>query len=185
MLARYRGKTVCPVCKGSRLKSEALYVKIGNKSIGDLVMLPITELISFFNALELDETDSAIAARLLTEIRSRLRFLVDVGLGYLTLNRLSNTLSGGESQRVKLATELSRVDTGNTLYVLDEPTTGLHFEDIRVLLSVLNKLVDKGNTVIVIEHNLDIIKCADYIIDLGPEGGEKGGYILATGKPQN
>jgi excinuclease ABC subunit A len=110
--------------------------------------------------------------------------LQEVGLGYIKLGQSSTTLSGGESQRVKLATELARIDTGNTLYVLDEPTTGLHFEDIRVLLGVLNKLVDKGNTVIVIEHNLDIIKCADYIIDLGPEGGERGGQILAKGTPE-
>jgi len=107
-----------------------------------------------------------------------------VGLGYIKLGQSSTTLSGGESQRIKLATELARADTGNTLYILDEPTTGLHFEDIRVLLGVLNKLVDKGNTVIVIEHNLDIIKCADYIIDMGPEGGERGGTILATGTPE-
>ncbi|MPN41456.1 UvrABC system protein A [bioreactor metagenome] len=117
-------------------------------------------------------------------ILHKIKVLQEVGLGYIKLGQSSTTLSGGESQRVKLATELARTDTGNTLYVLDEPTTGLHFEDIRILLGVLNKLVDKGNTVIVIEHNLDIIKCADYIIDLGPEGGEKGGNILATGTPE-
>ena len=117
-------------------------------------------------------------------ILHKIKVLQEVGLGYIKLGQSSTTLSGGESQRVKLATELARIDTGNTLYVLDEPTTGLHFEDIRVLLGVLNKLVDKGNTVIVIEHNLDIIKCADYIIDLGPEGGERGGEILAKGTPE-
>ncbi len=117
-------------------------------------------------------------------ILHKIKVLQEVGLGYIRLGQSSTTLSGGESQRVKLATELARADTGNTLYVLDEPTTGLHFEDIRVLLGVLNKLVEKGNTVIVIEHNLDIIKCADHIIDLGPEGGEKGGNILVTGTPE-
>jgi excinuclease ABC subunit A len=117
-------------------------------------------------------------------ILHKIKVLQEVGLGYIKLGQSSTTLSGGESQRVKLAAELARTDTGNTLYVLDEPTTGLHFEDIRILLGVLNKLVDKGNTVIVIEHNLDIIKCADYIIDLGPEGGEKGGNVLATGTPE-
>ncbi len=117
-------------------------------------------------------------------ILHKIKVLQEVGLGYIRLGQSSTTLSGGESQRVKLATELARIDTGNTLYVLDEPTTGLHFEDIRVLLSVLNKLVEKGNTVIVIEHNLDIIKCADHIIDLGPEGGAKGGNILTTGTPE-
>ncbi len=118
-------------------------------------------------------------------ILHKIKVLQEVGLGYIRLGQSSTTLSGGESQRVKLAAELSRMDTGNTLYVLDEPTTGLHFEDIRVLLGVLNKLVEKGNTVIVIEHNMDIIKSADYIIDLGPEGGEKGGNILATGTPED
>jgi excinuclease ABC subunit A len=117
-------------------------------------------------------------------ILHKIKVLQEVGLGYIKLGQSSTTLSGGESQRVKLATELARTDTGNTMYVLDEPTTGLHFEDIRVLLTVLNKLVEKGNSVIVIEHNLDIIKCADYIIDLGPEGGERGGYILTTGTPE-
>lgn len=117
-------------------------------------------------------------------ILSKIKVLQDVGLGYIKLGQPSTTLSGGESQRVKLATELAKKDTGNTLYVLDEPTTGLHFEDIRVLLGVLNKLVEKGNTIIVIEHNLDVIKCADYLIDMGPEGGRKGGQVLFTGTPE-
>ncbi len=160
----------CEVCHGKRYNRETLEVRFKGKSIADVLDMTINNAVEFFENVP--------------SILHKIKVLQEVGLGYIKLGQSSTTLSGGESQRVKLATELARVDTGNTLYVLDEPTTGLHFEDIRVLLSVLNKLVDKGNTVIVIEHNLDIIKCADYVIDLGPEGGEKGGYILATGTPE-
>lgn len=161
----------CEACHGKRYNRETLEVRFKGKSIADVLDMSINEAVAFFENVP--------------AILHKIKVLQEVGLGYLRLGQSSTTLSGGESQRVKLATELARIDTGNTLYVLDEPTTGLHFEDIRVLLGVLNKLVDKGNTVIVIEHNLDIIKCADHIIDLGPEGGEKGGNILATGKPED
>lgn len=160
----------CETCHGKRYNRETLEVRFKGKSIADVLDMTINEAVEFFENVP--------------SILRKIEVLQEVGLGYIKLGQSSTTLSGGESQRVKLATELARVDTGNTLYVLDEPTTGLHFEDIRVLLGVLNKLVDKGNTVIVIEHNLDIIKCADYIIDLGPEGGEAGGNILATGTPE-
>ena len=145
-------------------------MRFKGKTIADVLDMTVNNAVEFFENVP--------------TILHKIKVLQEVGLGYITLGQPSTTLSGGESQRVKLATELARVETGNTLYVLDEPTTGLHFEDIRVLLGVLNKLVDRGNTVIVIEHNLDIIKCADYIIDLGPEGGDKGGYILSTGTPE-
>jgi excinuclease ABC subunit A len=160
----------CEVCHGKRYNRETLEVRFKGKSIADVLDMTINEAVEFFENVP--------------GILHKIKVLQEVGLGYIKLGQSSTTLSGGESQRVKLATELARTDTGNTLYVLDEPTTGLHFEDIRVLLGVLNKLVDKGNTVIVIEHNLDIIKCADYIIDLGPEGGERGGRILAKGTPE-
>lgn len=180
MLARYRGKTTCPVCKGTRLKPEALYVKVGAKSIGELVLLPITELIVFFDDLELDETDRAIAERVLTEIRSRLRFLVDVGLGYLTLNRLSNTLSGGESQRINLASSLGSSLVGS-LYILDEPSIGLHSRDTHLLIKVLRQLQSIGNSVVVVEHDEEIIRAADYIIDIGPKAGRLGGEVVYQG----
>lgn len=160
----------CEECHGKRYNRETLEVRFKGKSIADVLDMTINEAVDFFENVP--------------SILHKIKVLQEVGLGYIKLGQSSTTLSGGESQRVKLATELARIDTGNTLYVLDEPTTGLHFEDIRVLLGVLNKLVDKGNTVIVIEHNLDIIKCADYIIDLGPEGGERGGQILAKGTPE-
>ncbi|SEA07885.1 Excinuclease ABC subunit A [Porphyromonadaceae bacterium KH3R12] len=160
----------CEECHGKRYNRETLEVRFKGKSIADVLDMTINEAVDFFENVP--------------TILHKIKVLQEVGLGYIKLGQSSTTLSGGESQRVKLATELARIDTGNTLYVLDEPTTGLHFEDIRVLLGVLNKLVDKGNTVIVIEHNLDIIKCADYIIDLGPEGGERGGQILAKGTPE-
>jgi excinuclease ABC subunit A len=160
----------CEVCHGKRYNRETIEVRYKGKSIADVLDLTINAAVDFFENIP--------------SILHKIKVLQEVGLGYIKLGQSSTTLSGGESQRVKLATELARVDTGNTLYILDEPTTGLHFEDIRVLLTVLNKLVDKGNTVIVIEHNLDIIKCADYIIDLGPEGGERGGSILTTGTPE-
>ncbi len=160
----------CEVCHGKRYNRETLEVRYRGKSIADVLDMTINAAVEFFENVP--------------SILRKLEVLQEVGLGYIKLGQSSTTLSGGESQRVKLAAELARIDTGNTLYVLDEPTTGLHFEDIRVLLAVLNKLVDKGNTVIVIEHNLDVIKCADYIIDLGPEGGEKGGSVMAVGTPE-
>lgn len=160
----------CEVCHGKRYNRETLEVRFKGKSIADVLDMTINAAVEFFENVP--------------AVLRKIEVLQEVGLGYIKLGQSSTLLSGGESQRVKLAAELARIDTGNTLYVLDEPTTGLHFEDIRVLLSVLNKLVDKGNTVIVIEHNLDVIKCADYIIDLGPEGGEKGGYIMVAGTPE-
>ena len=184
MKARYTGKTTCPECGGSRLRREALYVRVGGRNIAELVRMPVDALIDFFAGLELDEHDAKTAARILVEIRNRLQYLADVGLGYLTLDRLSTTLSGGEAQRVKLATELSRRATGKTLYVLDEPTTGLHMADVDKLIGVLQRLTETGNSVLVIEHNLDVIKVADYLIDLGPEGGDKGGEIVCEGTPE-
>jgi excinuclease ABC subunit A len=160
----------CEVCHGKRYNRETLEVRFKGKSIADVLDMTINAAVEFFENVP--------------AVLRKIEVLQEVGLGYIKLGQSSTMLSGGESQRVKLAAELARIDTGNTLYVLDEPTTGLHFEDIRVLLSVLNKLVDKGNTVVVIEHNLDVIKCADYIIDLGPEGGEKGGYIMVEGTPE-
>lgn len=160
----------CEDCHGKRYNRETLEVRFKGKSISDVLDMPINVAVEFFENVP--------------NILNKIKMLQEVGLGYIKLGQSSTTLSGGESQRVKLSTELARNDTGNTIYILDEPTTGLHFEDIRVLLGVLNKLVDKGNTVIVIEHNLDIIKCADHIIDIGPEGGEGGGRILATGTPE-
>lgn len=180
MLARYRGKTVCPMCKGARLKPEALYVKIGGKTIADLVLMPITELKAFFDNLQLNETDSAIGKRLLTEINSRIQFLINVGLGYLTLNRLSNSLSGGESQRINLATSLGSSLVGS-LYILDEPSIGLHSRDTDLLIKVLKDLQKIGNTVIVVEHDEEIIRAADYIIDIGPKAGRLGGEIIYQG----
>jgi len=180
MLARYRGKTVCPVCRGSRLKPQALYVKVGGKDIAQLVTLPITELKALFDSLELDETDAAIGKRLLTEIHNRLQFLLDVGLGYLTLDRLSSTLSGGESQRINLATSLGSSLVGS-LYILDEPSIGLHSKDTDLLIKVLRQLQDLGNTVIVVEHDEEIIRAADYIIDIGPKAGRLGGEVVYQG----
>ena len=160
----------CEDCQGKRYNRETLEVRFRGKSIADVLDMTINMAVEFFENIP--------------SILSKIKVLQDVGLGYIKLGQPSTTLSGGESQRVKLATELAKKDTGNTLYVLDEPTTGLHFEDIRVLLGVLNKLVEKGNTVVVIEHNLDVIKSADYIIDLGPEGGRRGGEILFAGTPE-
>jgi excinuclease ABC subunit A len=180
MLARYRGKTICPVCRGARLKPEALYVKVGGKSIADLVLMPISELKVFFDNLQLDDTDAAIGKRLLTEINNRISFLVNVGLGYLTLNRLSNTLSGGESQRINLAPSLGSSLVGS-LYILDEPSIGLHSRDTDLLIKVLNGLRTIGNTVIVVEHDEEIIRAADYIIDVGPDAGRLGGEIIYQG----
>ena len=180
MLARYRGKTLCPKCHGTRLKPEAGYVRVGGKNISELVDLPITELKQFFDHLELDEHDSNVSRRILIEINSRIRFLIDVGLGYLTLNRLSNSLSGGESQRINLATSLGSSLVGS-LYILDEPSIGLHSRDTDRLLHVLRQLQQLGNTVVVVEHDEEIIRAADYIIDIGPNAGRLGGEVVYQG----
>jgi excinuclease ABC subunit A len=180
MLARYRGKTICPDCKGSRLKKEAGYVKINDRSLQDLVLQPVSELKKYFSQIELSEHDQKVAARLLKEINSRLEFLSDVGLGYLTLNRLSSTLSGGESQRINLATSLGSGLVGS-LYILDEPSIGLHPRDTDRLIEVLKKLKTLGNTVVVVEHDEEIIRAADMVIDIGPFAGTNGGEIMFTG----
>jgi excinuclease ABC subunit A len=182
MLARYRGKTVCHACNGSRLKKEASYIRIDNTSISQLVMLPITELQVFFKNLHLDEQDAAIAKRLLVEIENRINFLLDVGLGYLTINRLSNSLSGGESQRINLATSLGSSLVGS-LYILDEPSIGLHARDTHLLIKVLKQLRDLGNTVVVVEHDEEIMRAADYLIDIGPKAGRLGGNVVYQGNP--
>jgi excinuclease ABC subunit A len=160
----------CETCHGHRYNRETLEVRYKGKSINDVLNMTIEQAVDFFENIPF--------------IVHKISTLNEVGLGYITLGQQSTTLSGGEAQRVKLATELSKTDTGNTIYILDEPTTGLHFEDVKVLLCVLNKLVAKGNTVLVIEHNMEVIKVSDYIIDLGPEGGERGGQILAQGTPE-
>ena len=183
MLSRYRGKTTCPSCHGTRLKKEATWVKIGGKSICDLVEMSILNLQQWFKALKLDDNEQAIAKRLLTEINNRLQFLVDVGLDYLTLNRQSNTLSGGESQRINLTTSLGSSLVGS-LYVLDEPSIGLHSRDTDKLIKVLKELRDIGNTVVVVEHDEDILRAADYIIDVGPDAGHLGGEIVYEGTIQ-
>lgn len=180
MLSRYRGKTKCNKCDGKRLRKEANYVKINNRSITDLVELPINELKDFFETLKLSENQYEIAKRLLLEIRNRLRFLSNVGLDYLTLNRKSNTLSGGESQRINLATSLGSSLVGS-MYILDEPSIGLHSKDTEQLIAVLRSLRDLGNTVIVVEHDEAIMQAADHIIDIGPEAGSYGGEIMASG----
>ncbi|MCK4716855.1 MAG: ATP-binding cassette domain-containing protein, partial [Candidatus Marinimicrobia bacterium] len=161
----------CEVCKGKRYNRETLEIKYRGKSIADVLDMSVAKAFEFFEKIP--------------RIWKKLKTLKDVGLGYIKLGQQATTLSGGEAQRIKLATELSKVGTGKTLYILDEPTTGLHFEDIKILLDVLNRLVDQGNTIIVIEHNLDVIKTADYIIDLGPEGGDNGGAIVAAGTPED
>ena len=160
----------CEVCHGKRYNRETLEVRYKGKSIADVLDMTVNMAVEFFENVP--------------SILSKIKALQDVGLGYIRLGQSSTTLSGGESQRVKLATELSKKETGKTLYILDEPTTGLHFEDINILMGVLQKLVDRGNTVLIIEHNLDVIKLADYIIDIGPEGGRGGGQILSTGTPE-
>ena len=180
MLSRYRGKTRCSTCKGKRLRPEAGYVKINNVSIQELVELPLDEVAKFFADLKLNEYDEKIAKRLLLEINNRLSFLMDVGLSYLTLNRKSNTLSGGESQRINLATSLGSSLVGS-MYILDEPSIGLHPKDTERLIDVLKSLRDLGNTVIVVEHDEDIMKAADEIIDIGPEAGTFGGEVMAAG----
>ena len=160
----------CEVCHGKRYNRETLEVRFKGKSIADVLDMTVNMAVEFFENVP--------------QILPKIKALQDVGLGYIKLGQSSTTLSGGESQRVKLATELAKRDTGKTLYILDEPTTGLHFEDIRILMDVLQKLVDRGNTVIIIEHNLDVIKLADYIIDMGPEGGRGGGRMLSCGTPE-
>ena len=180
MLARYRGKTVCPKCHGTRLKPEANYVRVGGKNISDLVNLPISELKRFFDGLKLNKHDAEVAKRILTEINNRLQFLIDVGLSYLTLNRLSNSLSGGESQRINLATSLGSSLVGS-LYILDEPSIGLHSRDTDRLIHVLRQLQQLGNTVVVVEHDEEIIRAADYIIDIGPKAGRLGGEVVYQG----
>jgi excinuclease ABC subunit A len=164
-------EVLCETCNGKRYNRETLEVRYRGKSISDVLNMTIEQAVDFF------ETNPFIT--------QKIKVLSEIGLGYLTLGQSSTTLSGGEAQRVKLASELNRKDTGNTLYILDEPTTGLHFEDVRVLLDVLNRLVDKGNTVVVIEHNMDVIKCADYVIDIGPDGGNKGGTVTFAGTPED
>ena len=180
MLSRYRGKTKCQSCKGNRLRIEASYIKIGGKTVSDLVQISIKKLVAFFEALEISEFDQKVAKRLLVEINSRLKFLVDVGLDYLTLNRNSASLSGGESQRINLATSLGSSLVGS-MYILDEPSIGLHPKDTERLIKVLLSLRDLGNTVIIVEHDEDIMKAADMIIDIGPEAGTHGGELVAQG----
>ena len=160
----------CETCQGRRYNRETLEVRYRGKSIADVLEMTVNEAVLFFEAFP--------------KLKRITKTLQDVGLGYITLGQQSTTLSGGEAQRVKLATELARVGTGSTLYLLDEPTTGLHFQDIQMLINVLQRLVDQGNTVLVIEHNMDVIKVADHLIDLGPEGGERGGEIVAAGTPE-
>jgi excinuclease ABC subunit A len=160
----------CEACNGKRYNRETLEVRYKGRSINDVLNMNIDQAVEFFEHIP--------------HILHKIKTLQDVGLGYITLGQQSTTLSGGEAQRVKLASELSKKDTGKTLYILDEPTTGLHFEDVRVLMNVLNRLLNKGNTVLIIEHNMDVIKLADYIIDIGPEGGAEGGKIIATGTPE-
>ncbi|GIZ14100.1 excinuclease ABC subunit UvrA [Capnocytophaga catalasegens] len=180
LLARYRGKTRCTTCDGKRLRKEATYVRIADKSITDLVEMPVNQLYAFFEKLSLTTYQEQVSKRLLKEIRTRLQFLIDVGLGYLTLNRKSNTLSGGESQRINLATSLGSSLVGS-MYILDEPSIGLHPKDTEKLIQVLKSLRDLGNTVIVVEHDAEIMKAADYIIDIGPQAGTLGGEVVAQG----
>lgn len=182
MLSRYRGKTVCPECKGTRLRADAAYVKVNQKSVTDIVLMPVGEALNFFEDLQLAPHEQKIANRLLIEITNRLRYLDRVGLGYLTLNRLSNSLSGGESQRINLATSLGSSLVGS-LYILDEPSIGLHPRDTRQLVQVLHDLRDLGNTVIVVEHEEEVIRAADHIIDIGPLAGSHGGEVIFSGTP--
>ncbi len=184
MLARYKGKTTCNLCKGSRLRKEALYIKVGGKSINEIVNISINDLFNFFDNITLSDTDKKISERILTEIKNRLSFLKNVGLGYLTLNRLSSTLSGGESQRVNLAKSLGSSLVGS-LYILDEPSIGLHTRDTEMLIKVLKQLRDLGNTVIIVEHDEEIMTSSDYIIDIGKYAGENGGEIVFFDKTKN
>lgn len=182
MLSRYRGRTKCPTCNGKRLKPEAAYVKVGGVALHELVELPLSKLQKFFAELDLSERDAEIAKRLLTEITTRIDFLINVGLSYLTLNRVSSTLSGGESQRIQLATSLGSALVGS-LYILDEPSIGLHPQDAHQLIKVIKALRDKGNTVVVVEHEEAFMHAADYLIDIGPAAGNLGGEIMASGTP--
>ena len=184
MLSRYRGKTKCTACEGKRLRQETEYIKIDGKTISDLVSLPLDELADFFQQIELNDHQEKIAKRLLIEIKNRLQFLNNVGLNYLTINRTSNTLSGGESQRINLATSLGSSLVGS-MYILDEPSIGLHPKDTERLIGVLKDLRDLGNTVVVVEHDEDIMKASDYIIDIGPEAGTFGGHVVAEGSYQD
>ena len=180
----YMKEAICPSCDGHRLNEKVLSVRVGGKNIYEFTTMSIEEALDFINNLKLTSKEIKIASLILKEIKERLQFLKNVGLEYLTLARSAGTLSGGEAQRVKLATELSKKPTGKTLYILDEPTTGLHIADVHKLVDILQRLVDTGNSIIVIEHNLDLIKTCDYIIDLGPEGGDNGGNIVAVGTPE-
>ena len=180
MLSRFRGKTGCPECRGTRLRQDANYVKVGNKSITDVVLMPINQCRTFFAELQLNEFQTKVAKRILTEITNRLQFLSDVGLGYLTMNRLSNTLSGGESQRINLATSLGSSLVGS-MYILDEPSIGLHPKDTNRLIKVLKSLRDIGNTLIIVEHEEEIMKAADQLIDIGPDAGRNGGELIFQG----
>ena len=182
MLSRYRGRTVCPECHGHRLRKDASYVKVGGRSIDELVDMPVARLAEWFDALALTDTERKTTERLLAEIRNRLGYLLDVGLGYLTLSRMSSTLSGGESQRINLATSLGSSLVGS-MYILDEPSIGLHSRDTAQLIGVLKRLRDLGNTVVVVEHDEDIIRSADYLVDIGPEAGRLGGEVVFAGKP--
>ena len=182
MLARYRGKTVCSECHGKRLRKEASYVKVGGRSITDMVDMPLDELRAFFSSLKLDEYENKVAGRLLTEINNRLDFLTEVGLGYLTLNRASSTLSGGESQRINIATSLGSSLVGS-LYILDEPSIGLHQRDTERLIGILKKLRDVGNTVVVVEHDEDVMLASDLLVDIGPMAGSEGGEVVFCGPP--
>jgi len=184
MLSRYRGKTICPECKGSRLRKEANYIRVGGYTISDIVKKPISELEHLLNNIEIDEHDTKIAERILTEVKLRVKYLNEVGLGYLTLNRRSNSLSGGESQRIMLATQLGSSLVGS-LYILDEPSIGLHGVDTQKLINVLKQIRDIGNTVVVVEHDEQIMRSADYIIDMGPGAGSKGGEIIYSGIANN
>ena len=183
MLSRFRGKTVCPECHGTRLRKETNWVKVGGKSLSELVEIPIKNLTEWFDDLNLTDYEEEIARRPLLEIKNRLRFINEVGLGYLTLNRPSNTLSGGESQRINLTTSLGSTLVGS-MYILDEPSIGLHSRDTNRLISVLKKLRDEGNSVIVVEHDPEIIRASDYLIDIGPDAGEHGGEIVFSGETQ-
>ena len=184
MLSRYRGRTTCPDCRGTRLRPDANYVKVAGKSITDIVLMPVSDSLHFFREIELSTTDQQVAKRIILEIRNRLQFLEDVGLGYLTLNRLSNTLSGGESQRINLATSLGSSLVGS-MYILDEPSIGLHPRDTQRLIGVLQSLRDIGNTVIVVEHDEEIMRASDEIIDIGPDAGRLGGEVVFQGTYKN
>jgi excinuclease ABC subunit A len=181
MLSRFRGRTTCPDCRGTRLRKDASYVKIGGKSITDIVLMPIEDALAFFQKIDLEPHEAKVANRLLKEITSRLEFMDQVGLGYLTLNRLTSTLSGGEYQRIKLATSLGSALVGS-MYILDEPSIGLHPRDTDRLIGVLKELRDLGNTVIVVEHEDKVMKASDQIIDIGPDAGVHGGELLFQGK---